>query len=124
MTGTAVVALGGNAITLNGGITSNSAAAQTINLPIALGASTTVNVGFNGALTVGPGANGSGVISGSFGLTKTGDGTLTLGAANTCAVPLTAVKINELSSNNPDFIELINTGTGPVDLSGRLRKLR
>jgi hypothetical protein len=45
-----------------------------------------------------------------------------LGAENTCAVPNTAVRINELSSNNPDFIELVNTGTGPVDLSGWVLK--
>ena len=46
----------------------------------------------------------------------------TKGAPNTCAVPPTAVKINEFSSNSPDFIELINTGTGPVDLTGWVLK--
>ncbi len=46
----------------------------------------------------------------------------TKGAPNTCAVPQTAVKINEFSSNSPDFIELINTGTGPVDLTGWVLK--
>lgn len=44
------------------------------------------------------------------------------GAPNTCSTPDSAVKINELSSNNPDFIELVNTGTGPVDLSGWMLK--
>jgi fibronectin-binding autotransporter adhesin len=75
--------LGGNAITLNGNITNNAAAAQTINLPIALAAATTMNVASGGTLTVGPGASGAGIISGNFGLTKTGLGTLNLGAANT-----------------------------------------
>ncbi|MCX6396220.1 MAG: lamin tail domain-containing protein [Propionibacteriales bacterium] len=32
------------------------------------------------------------------------------------------VRINEFSSNNPDFIELINTGTAPVDLAGWVLK--
>ena len=32
------------------------------------------------------------------------------------------MKINEFSSNNPDFVELFNTGTGPVDLSGWVLK--
>ena len=47
----------------------------------------------------------------------------------TLAVPLaeaagdpSAVKINELSSNNPDFVELINTGAEAVDLSGWVLK--
>ena len=48
--------------------------------------------------------------------------TASLGAANTCATPDSAVKINEFSSNNPDFVELLNTGTGAVDLSGWVLK--
>ncbi|WP_395690570.1 lamin tail domain-containing protein [Nocardioides sp.] len=48
--------------------------------------------------------------------------TASLGSANTCATPDSAVRINELSSNNPDFVELVNTGTGPVDLSGWVLK--
>ena len=32
------------------------------------------------------------------------------------------MKINEFSSNNPDFVELFNTGSGPVDLSGWVLK--
>ncbi|MHA3770792.1 beta strand repeat-containing protein [Verrucomicrobiota bacterium sgz303538] len=75
--------LAGNAITLAGGITDDSAELQTINLPITVNATQTVSVNFGGALTIGPGANGSGVISGTGGLTKAGSGTLTLGAANT-----------------------------------------
>ncbi|MGB0100522.1 MAG: hypothetical protein WBP61_09595, partial [Nocardioides sp.] len=34
------------------------------------------------------------------------------------------VRINELSSNNPDFIVLVNTGSGPVDSSGWVLKDR
>ncbi len=48
--------------------------------------------------------------------------TASLGAPNTCAVPDSAVKVNEFSSNNPDFVELVNTGTGAVDLSGWMLK--
>ncbi|MCZ4500245.1 MAG: cell wall protein [Marmoricola sp.] len=46
----------------------------------------------------------------------------TKGTANSCATPDTAVRINEFSSNNPDFVELINTGTGPVSLAGWVLK--
>jgi hypothetical protein len=48
--------------------------------------------------------------------------TASLGAANICATPDSAVRIDEFSSNNPDFIELVNTGTGEVDLSGWMLK--
>lgn len=48
--------------------------------------------------------------------------TASFGAANACQTPDGAVRINEFSSNSPDFIELINTGTGPVDLSGWMLK--
>src|SRR5215207_529294 len=74
--------LGGNFLTLNGNITDNSVAPQSINLPIALAAAANVNVAFGGLLTVGPDASSTGIISGGFGLTKSGAGTLTLGAAN------------------------------------------
>jgi len=56
--------------------------------------------------------------TGSFVITETA----TKGAPNVCGTPNSAVKINEFSSNNPDFIELINTGSGPVDLSGWIVK--
>ena len=76
--------LGGNAITLSGGINQNSTGGlQIINLPIALSGPQTVNVIEDAALTIGPGENGSGVISGGASLTKTGTGSLRLEAVNT-----------------------------------------
>ncbi|WP_341925337.1 lamin tail domain-containing protein [Nocardioides psychrotolerans] len=44
------------------------------------------------------------------------------GTANACATPDSAVRINERTSNNPDFVELVNTGAGAVDLSGWVLK--
>ncbi|MCW2752329.1 MAG: cell wall protein [Aeromicrobium sp.] len=43
----------------------------------------------------------------------------TPGAANTCPPPdYSKIKINEVSSNpNPDFVELTNTGSVPIDIS-------
>ena len=80
-----------------GGVTNNSSLTQTLNVPVALTAAQTLNAAA-GALTLGQSVtNGgnlltvadsgfstavNGGISGSGGLTKTGNGTLTLGAAN------------------------------------------
>jgi hypothetical protein len=47
--------------------------------------------------------------------------TATKGSANVCASPATTVKINEVESNNGtpgDWVELINTGPNPADVSG------
>lgn len=43
-------------------------------------------------------------------------------AANVCTVPDSAVRINEIESNGDatDWVELYNTGAGPVDISGWL----
>lgn len=47
----------------------------------------------------------------------------TKGLANDCATAAVAnVKINEVTSNDPDFIELINLGTTAADLSGYVLK--
>jgi fibronectin-binding autotransporter adhesin len=70
--------LGGNEITLGGNIVNSSPNAQIVNLPLLLNGNRTVSVDTGGQLTLG------GVISGAtFGITKSGAGTLTLGAANT-----------------------------------------
>jgi hypothetical protein len=53
---------------------------------------------------------------GAFGVTSA-----TFGAENICRADPTAVKINEIESNGDavgDWIELVNTGTGVVDISG------
>jgi autotransporter-associated beta strand protein len=71
-------------MTLQGDIVDNTAVlTQTINLPLALNATRTVQVTSNGFLTLG------GAISGtSFGLTKTGGGLLTLSGNNTFGGPV------------------------------------
>ncbi|WP_218825698.1 lamin tail domain-containing protein [Streptosporangium subroseum] len=51
--------------------------------------------------------------------------TSTKGAANDCGTPSPAVKINEVESNGGtpgDWIELLNTGATPVDVSGWVLK--
>jgi autotransporter-associated beta strand protein len=70
----------GSGITLGGDIVDNSTNAQSVALPIALSDNRTVMVGDGGSVVLG------GVISsgdGDFGITKTGLGTLRLGAVNT-----------------------------------------
>jgi autotransporter-associated beta strand protein len=74
-----------NALTTIGAATVNFSAGTNVTSGVAgltigtatLGGNATLNVGANAAVTV------SGVVSGAFGLTKTGAGTLTLGGANT-----------------------------------------
>ena len=75
--GAAPFTLIGNSITLGaGGITNNSNNLQTVNMPLILGATRTVNAA-SGNIAIG------GAISGSGGLTKTGSNTLTLTGTNT-----------------------------------------
>jgi fibronectin-binding autotransporter adhesin len=71
--------ISGNSITLGGGMTaSNSSGSNTVNLAVVLSADRTVTVTNSSAtLTL------SGVVSGSFNLTKAGSGTLILTASNT-----------------------------------------
>ena len=75
---------GSNTITVNGGITVESGApAEAVNVPIILGAAQTWANNSVNALTV------NGAISGSGGITKTGNGTLVLSGANNYASPTT-----------------------------------
>ena len=76
--------LNGNGINLNGNITdSTQAFTNTINLPLALQVTPTVNIAKFGSLAI------SGNISGSFGLNETGNGLLTLSGGNTFTGPIT-----------------------------------
>ncbi|MCX6965131.1 MAG: autotransporter-associated beta strand repeat-containing protein, partial [Verrucomicrobia bacterium] len=71
-------ASGGTALTVKGDIINNSASAQTINMALALGASSSGIIDTAaGNITIG------GVISGTGVVTKNGNSTLTLSAANT-----------------------------------------
>ncbi|HET6407974.1 MAG TPA: autotransporter-associated beta strand repeat-containing protein, partial [Chthoniobacteraceae bacterium] len=74
--------LRGNDITLNGSIVNNALSNQTINLAISVNTTQVIDVAGT-SLVIGPGGTGSGVISGAGGITKTGLGALTFGAANT-----------------------------------------
>ena len=74
--------IGGNRITLGGDISDSSPNLQTLNTPLILSGNRTVNVDAGGSLSLG------GIISGTgFGLTKVGDGSLTLSGANTYTGP-------------------------------------
>lgn len=76
--GAGAFVLGGNQITLGGNVVNNVATTvQTINLALALNGNRQFNsVGSSSVLQV------NGIISGGFGIEKTGAGTLTLGGAN------------------------------------------
>jgi autotransporter-associated beta strand protein len=77
--------LSGNLITLGGDIVNNQVVTvQSINLPLALNATRNVGVVADGFLTIGGAISGAGI-----GLTKTGDGRLTLTASNTFSGPVT-----------------------------------
>jgi autotransporter-associated beta strand protein len=94
--------LSGNSISLDGNITNNQVlVTETINLPMSLSANRTVQIADDAALSLG------GAVSGGFGLTKTGDGLLTLGAANTFAGPVVSLAgVVSVSSDG-------NLGTAP-----------
>ena len=100
--------IGGNRITLGGDVTDNSANTQTMNLALLLNGNRNVNV-VNGALTLG------GVISGTgFGITKSGGGTLTLGAVNTYTGP-TIIDGGTLAyTANNLTVGALNFGTTPT----------
>ncbi|HOX57739.1 MAG TPA: autotransporter-associated beta strand repeat-containing protein [Candidatus Paceibacterota bacterium] len=96
-------ATAGKTLTLHGDILQNSANAQTLNTPMAIAATRTVNTA-SGDLTIG------GAISGAGGITKTGSSTLTLGGANTYSGSTTVsagtVRVNNTSGSG--------TGSGAV----------
>lgn len=81
----AAFTLGGSAINLSGGVVNNSLSVETISLSVGLQGTQTVNVSsVDGVLTI------SGILSGAgAGLTKTGNGLLTLSGANTFTGPVT-----------------------------------
>ncbi len=85
--GAGAFVLSGNAITLGGGVTNNSASTQTINLAIALNASQTFDAAA-GALVFG------GAISGAHTLTLAGASGVTLAAVGTDGTPLTSLLTN------------------------------
>lgn len=75
--GASAYTIGGNSISLAGNMVNNSSNLQTVNLDMAMTATRTFTTNANGNLLIG------GAVSGGFGLTKDGNGTLTLTKANT-----------------------------------------
>jgi autotransporter-associated beta strand protein len=100
----------GNAVNLAGGIVNNSSNLQTVNIPLALQANTTVNAA-TGDIAVG------GAISGSFSLTKSGSHNLTLNSANTYTGG-TSVSAGTLIANVPGALP-----SGPVTITGGMLQL-
>jgi fibronectin-binding autotransporter adhesin len=76
--------VGGNSFTLGGNITDNATTAQRINNSMTLTATRTVTVPTGGNLTIGGAISGVGV-----GITKVGDGKLTLLGGNSYSGPIT-----------------------------------
>jgi fibronectin-binding autotransporter adhesin len=106
--------LSGSAITLGGNLIDNTPLlAQTINFPLILAVAPEVQIAADASLTL------AGAISGGFGLTKSGDGTLTLGGANTITGPVTiadgALGIN--ADNNLGAVPAAAT-PGSVTING------
>ena len=116
--GASAFTLSGNSAKLAGNILNNSTSTQTIALPLVLTKNATVSAN-TGAVTLG------GVISengGSFGLAKTGGGTLTLNGASTFSggVTLSAgtLKPGVASVGSSGNITSSAIGTGTLTLSG------
>lgn len=96
--------LTGSTLTLGGGITANGSA--TISSGITLGAASSWSVANTKTLTV------SGTIGGGFALTKSGEGTLVLNAANTFSGGLT------LSSGSITLGDNAGLGSGTLTFAG------
>ena len=112
--GAGAFSLNGNSITLAGNIVNSSTSVQTINLPVILSGAARDFHADTGSLVV----SGSGTISGSVGLNKTGNFALTLATANTYS-GTTSISADTLFANNTSGS---GTGTGAVivGLSGKL----
>ncbi len=104
--GASAFILGGNAITLGGNVTNRGSALQTIDMNLLLSATRTFNAD-TGDLAAG------GVISGSFGINKTGLNQLFLRAANTHS-GTTSISGGRLFANNASGSA---TGTGAVSVA-------
>src|SRR4029434_9794870 len=103
-TSAGALTLSGNPLTLDGNIVDNTAVlTQTINLPVVLSATRTVDVTSNGFLVLG------GTISGaSSGLTKPGNGLLTLSGNNSFGGPLV------INAGRVSVASDTNLGTAPA----------
>jgi autotransporter-associated beta strand protein len=107
--------LNGNSITLTGGITVDSTVTDSIlSINVALGASTTINV-------IGTDLSIADVISGNYGLTKTGTGSLTLGDTNTYSggTTISAGTVILANSTSPLGSGSITLNGGELDLNAR-----
>ena len=105
-------ASGGTALIVKGDISNNSANAQTINMAVAFGSSSTGVINANsGNITI------SGAISGTGSLSKAGNSTLTLSGANTYA-GATTINAGTLTLNGGSAIP--DTGAVTVSSGGVL----
>jgi fibronectin-binding autotransporter adhesin len=119
-TGSGALISGGSTLTINNGVTVQSGVAgtETISAPVALGGNQTWTVTDAGSTL-----NDSGGISGAFGLTKAGAGTLILTSADTFSGPTVvnggALRLANANSVGSSSSVTVNTG-GALQLAGGL----